>query len=501
MMTTTPVTLGAGPITIEELCAAANGAKLQLSPRAKAAMDENCSALRRLLDAKTPIYGVTTGFGDSCDTAIAEGDRLALAQNLVRYHGCGVGPLLSVTQCRAVVVARLACLVRGHSGVRSLVTERLISMLNAGLVAAIPALGSVGASGDLTPLSYVAATLLGERELYVDGQVVPTLPRLQGLGMEPLLLQPKESLALMNGTSAMTALACLAFERARHFARWCGALTALYCDSILGRVAQFDAQLFTLKPHPGQQLAARWLREDASDVERPAASIQDRYSLRCAPQVIGVCLDTLSWVRPWLETELNSVNDNPVIVADAVYHGGHFYGGHVCQAMDALKTTICNLADLLDRQLLVLCDPKANRGLPTNLVTANSPGPHHGFKAMQITASALAAEAAKLAIPASVFSRSTENHNQDKVSLGTIAARDCLAILDLAETLGAIATLALVHASSLREDSDRGPRARLMHTAVRERIPAHTVDQRMDTQIEELLRAYRRGELPIGELP
>jgi histidine ammonia-lyase len=361
-------------------------------------------------------------------------------------------------------------------------------------------LGSVGASGDLTPLSYVAATLLGEREVYAASVVQPARECMLALELAPLQLHPKESLALMNGTSAMTGLSCLAVSRAERLARWTAALTAMYCDALLGRVEQFDAALFALKPHPGQTRAASWIRGDVCSVARPAHAIQDRYSLRCAPHVIGVCVDTLDWVSPWIETELNSVNDNPVLDGETVYHGGHFYGGHVCQAMDALKTTICNLADLMDRQLVTICDPKVNRGLPANLVGAQNSAPHHGFKAMQIAASALAAEAAKLAMPASVFSRSTENHNQDKVSLGTIAARDCLTILDLTETLAAIATLTLLQAVELRAPSERGPRAVRLQATLRADLPAHTADVRMDMQIQRVLQLYRQGALPLGAL-
>jgi histidine ammonia-lyase len=496
------VELGHSPLSIEAVWrVACERAPLALAPAAVQRMNDNHAVLLAQLAKGVAVYGVTTGFGDSCGTEISAQDRAELALNLVRFHGCGVGPLLSETECRAVVVARLACLVRAHSGVRSLIAERLIGMLNCGIVAAIPALGSVGASGDLTPLSYVAATLVAEREVYAAGSLTQAATALQAMGLAQLTLEPKESLALMNGTSAMTGLACLAFERARRLTRWCAALTALYCDAIQGRVAQFDRNLFELKAHPGQQLAAAWIEDDACANVRPAHAIQDRYSLRCAPHVIGVCVDTLSWTRTWLETELNSVNDNPVLVGEELYHGGHFYGGHVCQAMDSLKTTLANLVDLLDRQLVAVCDPRSNRELPANLVASRQRGPHHGFKAMQIAASALAAETAKLAVPASVFSRSTENHNQDKVSLGTIAARDCLAVLELGETTAAIATLTLVQAVSLRAETDWGPRARALHAAVRAAVPAPSGDQRMDEQIKWVLGLHRSGQLPIGALP
>ena len=235
----------------------------------------------------------------------------------------------------------------------------------------------------------------------------------------------------MNGTSVMTALGCLAFERALRLARWASALTAIACDAMRGNPAHFDARIFALKPHPGTQRAAAWIRADLArpgGASREPVRLQDRYSLRCAPHVIGVLLDALDFSRALLEIELNGVNDNPLVDPDTgdVLHGGNFYGGHVCFAIDGLKTAVANVADLLDRQLCLLCEPATSGGLPANLVAAAGPASvaHHGFKAMQITASALTAEALKLTMPASAFSRSTESHNQDKVSMGTIAARE-----------------------------------------------------------------------------
>jgi histidine ammonia-lyase len=518
--------IGEGALSIEAVVSHARHATpLRLAPSAHLRLEASVTALANLLQRGAEVYGVTTGFGDSSQTQITPEQRVELAHNLVRYHGCGTGPFFSPEQCRAIVLARLACLVQGYSAVRPVVLQRLIDLLNAGLVPAIAAQGSVGASGDLTPLSYVAAALLGEREVHWQGGIEPIAPHLQRLGLRALQLQPKESLALMNGTSAMTGLACLAFARTQRLARWCAALSAMCCDAISGHVAHFAERLFALKPHPGQVHAARWIRQDVRGEPAPAQALpeatrgqsaatppnvpypagqsiaqQDRYSLRCSPHVIGACLDFLPLARQWIETELNSVNDNPLLDGETLYHGGHFYGGHICLAMDTLKNTVANLADLLDRQLLLVCDPRTNRGLPANLVAAQGPNVHHGFKAMQITSSALAVEAAKLALPASIFSRSTENHNQDKVSLGTIAARDCLQLLELCETIAAIATLTLTQACELRGVAGCGLRAQAMHARVRQSVTFNQYDRRMDGDITSVLGAYANGALPIGEV-
>jgi histidine ammonia-lyase len=228
--------------------------------------------------------------------------------------------------------------------------------------------------------------------------------------------------------------------------------------------------------------------------------IQDRYSVRCAPHVIGVLVDALPWIRQTLEIEVNGANDNPLIDPDTgeVLHGGNFYGGHACFALDALKTAVANLADLVDRQMAQICNPDMSNGLPANLVgrTGSDSAAHHGFKAMQISTSALAAEALKLTMPASVFSRSTECHNQDKVSMGTIAARDCLRVLELTETTAAIATLALCQALDLR-GGPRCVRSRAVHAAVRARVGRVDADRRQDGDIARVLGLMRAGELAI----
>jgi histidine ammonia-lyase len=383
------------------------------------------------------------------------------------------------------------------------VLERLCELTSRRILPRIPEEGSVGASGDLTPLSYVAALLVGEREALVGGEVVEAAEALRDAGLEPLSLEPKESLALMNGTSVMTALACLAIERAERLARLSCALTAITSQAVAGNPRHFDAKIFALKPHPGTERAAAWIREDLGpESDTPPARLQDVYSLRCAPHVIGVLLDVLPSVIRMVEVELNGANDNPLIDPETgdLLHGGNFYGGHVCSAMDTLKTQVASIADLLDRQLALLCNSTTNHGLPINLVGAPEAirSAHHGFKAMQITTSALAAEAAKLTMPASVFSRSTENHNQDKVSMGTIAARDCAKILDLAETVAAIATLACAQAVDLRERRGCHGRALDLHSAVRRHVPMVVEDREMRPDIDQILSEIRADQLPVG---
>ncbi len=501
---------GRQALTVEDLARLASGelhAELDPGPAVRGRLEAGVRHLEALLAGGGELYGVTTGFGESCLNPVDREHALGLARNLVRFHGCGTGAPLTAEQSAAVVAARTASLVAGWSAIRPVVLERLCDLLNLRLLPVIPGEGSVGASGDLTPLSYVAAVVQGEREVWRDGKVVPAAEALAQHGLEPIALGPKESLALMNGTSVMAGIAALAFVRAERLARWATTLTAMASDVIGGNSSHFDDRIFAAKPHPGQRQAARLIREhlEPGGSRRRGVRIQDRYSIRCAPHVIGVLLDALPWMRTWLETEINGANDNPLIDPDTgdTLHSGNFYGGHCCFVADGLKNAVANLADLLERQMILLLSPTTNNGLPENLVAraAGDRWAHHGFKAMEIAASALTAEALKATMPASVFSRSTEGHNQDKVSMGTIAARDAVRVVELVERVAAIATLALCQAVDLRGPRACRPRTLEMHRAVRQRVPTNDCDRRQDKDVEQVIAMLEAGLLPLPELP
>ncbi|OJI44061.1 Histidine ammonia-lyase [Vibrio vulnificus] len=452
------ITFGQGRLTIEDVAAIAQGAKATLNNSVEftAKIDRGVAFLERLLKEEGVIYGVTTGYGDSCTVAIPPQLVEELPLHLTRFHGCGLGKILTHEQARAVLATRLCSLSQGVSGVSHDLLNQIVTLINHDISPRIPEEGSVGASGDLTPLSYLAAALVGEREVIYQGEERATAEVYAELGIQPIKLRPKEGLALMNGTSVMTALACLAYKRAEYLAQLSTKITAMVSVAMHGNDFHFDEALFAVKPHPGQQQIAAWLRYDLKADKPPRNSdrLQDRYSLRCAPHVIGVVQDSLPWLRQMIENELNSANDNPIIDGDneRVLHGGHFYGGHIAMAMDTLKTGIANLADLLDRQMAQLMDYKFNNGLPFNLSGAEGERKpiNHGFKAVQIGISAWTAEALKHTMPASVFSRSTECHNQDKVSMGTIAARDCLRVLELTEQVAAASLLAATQGIEIR---------------------------------------------------
>ena len=452
--------VGENPLSIEDVVAVARQEKLVALPAStewRELIQRGADFLDQLLQDEGVIYGVTTGYGDSCLVEIPPHQVNELPLHLSRFHGCGLGQNLDLISARAVVVTRLCSLARGYSGVSHALLERLVWMLNENIIPVIPSEGSVGASGDLTPLSYIAGALVGERDVYHQGQIVPISRVYAEKGMQPLVLRPKEGLALMNGTAVMTAIACLNYKKAEQIAVASTCITALNVLALEGNPSHFDEVLFAQKPHPGQQHIAAQLRDwlnSEVQTEHQSSRLQDRYSLRCAPHIIGVFEDSKVWLRQFIENELNSSNDNPLIdpVNLRVLHGGHFYGGHIAQAMDSLKIMIANIADLMDRQFAQLVDYKMNNGLPRNLTGATDERLplNHGFKAVQIGVSAWTAEALKQTLSASIFSRSTECHNQDKVSMGTIAARDASRVIVLTEQVIAALCCASVQAVNLK---------------------------------------------------
>jgi histidine ammonia-lyase len=468
------VRIGGARLSIEDLVDVAEGRcaiMLDRDPAFGARIERGAAFLADTLARGGTVYGVNTGYGDSCGVAIPAELVPELPIHLVRYHGCGAGELFDESATLAVLVARLNSLAQGFSGVRYALLEAIERLVNHRVLPCIPQEGSVGASGDLTPLSYVAAVLTGERDVVYRGARRPAAEALAELGIQPLALAPKEGLAIMNGTAVMTGLACLAWRRAEYLSRIAARTTALAALAMQGNREHFHPALFALKPHAGQAEAAAWIYADmAVPREASGARLQDRYSIRCAPHVIGVLRDALPWLRRDIENELNSANDNPLVDAERglVLHGGHFYGGHIAFAMDSLKSAVASVADLLDRQMALLVDSKFNHGLPQNLSGAGAARApiNHGFKGVQISVSAWTAEALKLTMPAASFSRSTESHNQDKVSMGTIAARDCLRVLELAEQVAAAMLLAVQQAVLLRrrqgalapQELEEGPR-------------------------------------------
>jgi phenylalanine ammonia-lyase len=514
------VDLDGRSLTIEEAVRfARGGGRAVLSAEAARRVEATRALKQDLIAREIPIYGVTTGFGDSAHRQIAPEKAARLQQNMLRFLGAGTGQIASPEVTRATMLFRANCLAKGNSGVRLELIERLLTLLNHDILPLIPERGSCGASGDLVPLSYVGRALAGETEVLYEGAVREAADVLAELGLEPLLLEAKEGLAMTNGTSFMSGFATLAVHDARELAFVADLCTAMASQALMGNAGHFNSFLFEAKPHPGiiesaanvrMLIEGSALTHDAEDnvpldgagfreLER---SVQDKYSIRCAPHITGALRDTLEWVEKWVSIEINSSDDNPLFDAGAgrVQSGGNFYGSHITQGMDSLKIALANMCDLFDRQLELIVDEKFNAGLTPNLIPYFDPtdpeaGLHHGFKGMQLSCSALTAEALKLCNPASIHSRSTEAHNQDKVSMGTIAARDARTIVEILQHIAAIHLIAIAQALDLRGIEKASPKAREAHALVRARVAFLDGDRRMDRDIDAIVELIRSGEL------
>ena len=499
-------------------------AELSPAPHVTARLVESLALKEGLIADGAPIYGVTTGFGDSAHRQISAQKAEALQLALVRMLGCGTGEYAAIDEARATVLVRANCLARGHSAVRPLIIERLMDLLNADITPAIREQGSVGASGDLVPLSYVAAAIQGERRVFVRGVLRSSADALRAAAVEPVVLTSKEGLALVNGTAYMSAVASLAVLDARQLALAAEACTALATEVQHGWSEPYASFVHdSAKPHPGQirsaanirrlllrsgltQSQERLLAQTApqSGFRELPRRVQDRYSLRCAPHFVGALWDTLSWVYDWLTIEVNSSNDNPLFDSSSgrALSGGNFAGSHVALAMDALRAAVASVADLLDRQLAAVVDEKFNEGLPANLAPPlpaghAEQGLRHGFKGMQIACSALTAEALHLCMPVSVFSRSTECHNQDKVSMGSIAARRTRDVVRLAESVTAIHLLALCQAADFR-GPDRLGVTRIIYDRIRAVSDPLQADRELEDDIAAVIAILRDGSLFAG---
>jgi histidine ammonia-lyase len=502
------VVIDGGHVSIDDIIAVArDGISVEISKndRFVKRMELTQQMLMESVSKGVPVYGVTTGYGKSCGRRMPVNVAMKNGVNIFRFHGCGTGEPIGIEETRAAMLCRIICLARGYSGVSVALLKQLAEFLNKGITPLVPSEGSVGASGDLTPMSYIGACLAGEREVFYRGEIMSTAKAFKRTGLKPYSYLPKEPLSMVNGTTTMTGIAAVVIERAWRILTASVHATALSVHALKGNAHHYHPVLSEAKPFPGQAFVAaqierllqakvsvRQLEDDALE------TLQDPYSLRCAPQVLGVLYDGLSWMIKWVEIEANSSNDNPIFdpATGQVLMGGNFYGGHIAFAMDGIKAALASVADMCDRQTALLVDPHLNRGLPGDLVgtAAKENGLYHGFKAMSISSSALAAEALKGTMPAASFSRSTESHNQDKVSMGTIAARDAERICTLTERVVSIHLLAAAQACYLRKNV--GVRPLLTKTAENiKSISAPVIEDRpLDKDIESMCTAIRYSD-------
>ncbi|MGE0312166.1 MAG: histidine ammonia-lyase [Lautropia sp.] len=464
-----PLVLVPGEVGLSALARIhAGDVRVAIDPRARAAMDRSRAIVAGIVSRDDVVYGINTGFGRLATTRIAH-DRLAeLQRNLVRSHAVGTGDPLAPPVVRLVLATKALSLARGHSGVRPELVDALIALLNADLLPRVPCQGSVGASGDLAPLAHLACVLIGEGEVAAaDGEVLDGAEALRRVGLAPFVLGPKEGLALLNGTQVSTALALAAlFDAERVFA---AALLsgALSLEAIQGSIRPFDARVHAARGQPGQiavAAAVRGLLEGSEIVPSHAdcGRVQDPYSVRCIPQVMGACLDNLTRAARTLEIEANAASDNPLVFDDDVISGGNFHAEPVAFAADAIALAVAETGAIAERRIALLLDTGLS-GLPAFLVRDS--GLNSGFMIAQVTAAALASENKSLAHPASVDSLPTSANQEDHVSMATFAARRLHAMVRNTAVVVGIEAMAAAQGIELK----RAPAGALRSSAALER--------------------------------
>jgi histidine ammonia-lyase len=405
---------------------------------------------------------------------------------------------------------RTISLSKARSGVSVELLHRLEMLIQHDIIPVIPSQGSVGASGDLTPLSYIAAVIAGEREVYYKGEIKDVMEVYNELHITPYEFKPKEALAIMNGTTIMSAIALAAIEEFEIILNTMESFVAGMFEVLLGDDTPVADFVHDSKPFSGQIATAKNIkkkiegsklthgRDDRYDkfFADNDLNIQDNYSMRCAPQVLGVVRDNLEISKNWVETEINSVNDNPLIDGEnkVIYTSGNFYGGYVAHAMDTLKICAANLADLLDKEFALLVDHKFNRGLGENLKLSPEPF-YHGFKAMQISLSSLSADVIKNTTAASIHSRPTESLNQDKVSMGTTAANDFAKMIPELYNMLSIAFIGMAQAVDIRGNNQVSPHLKNIYNEIRALVKPLHEDRRMDIDIRVMYTLIEHAKL------
>jgi len=476
---------------------ARNGRELVLAEVAREAVRRS----RRVVDAAVArgdvVYGVTTGFGNFADVHIPTDKLRELQVNLVRSHAAGVGTPLGPAETRALMLLRANVLAKGYSGVRLETLERLVAMLNRRLHPIVPSQGSVGASGDLAPLAHLALALIGEGECDFEGRRVPAADALRAMGLAPLVLEPKEGLALVNGTQLITAVGGLALASALRLVRSADVIGALTLDALQGTDVAFDPRIHAARPHPGQGASARNLKRLLAgsalrESHRDCGRVQDAYSLRCMPQVHGAVRDAFDYVSRVHSVEMNAATDNPMVFAETgeILSGGNFHGQPVALTADLLAIAAAQLAGISERRSERLVNP-ALSGLPAFL--AREGGLHSGLMMAHVTAAALASENKALAHPASVDSIPTSAGKEDHVSMGPTAAWKAARVVENTSRVLAIELLAACEALDFRRPLRSSPPLEAVHRLVRTRVPAHAHDRTLSPEIEALAALTSSG--------
>lgn len=489
-------------LTLEQIASVANAHQhVHLHPSAEERIKAARAVIDDICEKGTVTYGVNTGFGRLSDVHVPLDGLQALQLNLVRSHACGVGPLLSEPEVRAMMLLRANVLAVGFSGVRLEVVQAVLAMLNAGIHPIIPEKGSVGASGDLAPLAHLALAVIGEGDVHYKGNRVKAAEALASEKLAPVQLLAKEGLALLNGTQAMGSVGGLALARAHRLARLADAAGACTLEALLGTPVAFDDRIHKARPHPGQIAVAEHLRDLLADSEIRESHrvgdprVQDAYSLRCMPQVHGAVRGAIQHAREIVEIESGSATDNPLVFPETgdVLSGGNFHGAPLAMAFDYAAIAVTDLMSISERRIDRLVNPDLNEHLPPFL--SRDPGTSSGFMIAHVTAVALLNEAKILSHPASVDNLPTSGGKEDHVSMGMVAATKLRTILDNAERVLAIELMAAAEGLEYREPLKPGKGVQRIYAQVRSLVARLEADRPLSDDIERLALAIKNGEL------
>jgi histidine ammonia-lyase len=481
-------------------------ARVELGPAARRALMESRALVERAIKSSQTIYGINTGFGKLANIRIPPDQLDQLQANLIRSHAAGVGAPLPEPVVRAVMLLRANVLLRPTSGVRPELAEALVAMLNAGVLPLVPEQGSVGASGDLAPLSHIGLALMGEGQVLMGGETAPAADALRAAGISPYRFAPKEGLAFINGTQAQTALLALMVHDANVLWRTAVGAAAMSLEALRGTPTPLDSRIHEARPHQGQMRAASLMRTllEHSEIRESHRDndprVQDAYSLRCAPQVLGAVADAIRFAEETVTVELNASTDNPLVFENGdVISGGNFHGQPVAQALDILALTLTTLQAIAERRVERLVNPDLSQGLPAFLT--RDPGLSSGFMMVQITAASLVAESRSLAMPASIGSIPTGANQEDFVPMGMASAFKAGRILANAQRVVAAELLCAAQGLEFLRPLAPGRGVAALHRRIRELKPAVRpleADRSPGPDLERMARAVADGELDPG---
>ncbi len=496
------VVIGAARLTSEAVAAVArSGARVELAAEAVARVQAARNLVQRIADEDRVVYGVTTGFGHLSRVHIGSAQLADLQRNLLRSHSSGVGEPLPADVTRAMLLLLANSLARGHSGVRVEVIQTLLGLLNAQLQPLIPSRGSVGASGDLAPLAHLGLALIGEGEALYDGRQLPSAEAMRLVGIAPLELQPKEGLALINGTHLMEAMGLLTLRDAQALLASAEAAAAMSVEGLMGSFVPFDARIHALRPQPGQAAVAARMRDLLAESEinpshKDCPRVQDPYTLRCIPQVLGAVRDALAYVSGVFENELGAVTDNPLLFPDdeVSLSGGNFHGQPLALALDMLAIAVAQLAGFSERRIFSLLGPHDWDEQDTPLFLTPNPGLNSGYMIPQYVAAALVNEIKVLAHPASIDSIPTSAGMEDWNSMGATAAHKARQAVGLAARVVAIELLCAAQMLEFRKPLKPGKGVQVVYEQVRLLVPALEDDRPPAPDIERLAQAALAGQ-------